>query len=148
MPKLLVTWAISAYFLDFFAHLSMGTFVVKWFLMMAVLAGVRRIQGRLQEHPPPQRLHLPQPFRCLILPRTSPRTTLRKCTSVHRRTVAVAQDTTWKRSQQAVTMRRTSRRMEDNGGEETVDTTQQRTDEEAEAALTEVCKWIAWKGYV
>ena len=35
-----------------------------------------------------------------------------------------------------------------SGGEETMDTPQHRTDEEAEAALAEVRKWIAWQGYV
>ena len=36
----------------------------------------------------------------------------------------------------------------DSGCEETVHTTQHWTDEEAEAALTEVRKWIAWQGYI
>ena len=36
----------------------------------------------------------------------------------------------------------------DSGGEEIVGTTQHWTDEEAEAALAEVRKWIAWQGYV
>ena len=35
-----------------------------------------------------------------------------------------------------------------NGGEETVGATQHWTDEEAEAALTEVRKRITWQGYV
>ena len=37
----------------------------------------------------------------------------------------------------------------DRGWEETVDATEHWTDEEAEAALVEVCRrWIAWQGYV
>ena len=36
----------------------------------------------------------------------------------------------------------------DGGGEETVDATHYWTDEEVEATLTEVRKWIAWQGYV
>ena len=40
-------------FLVFFVHLPMGLFVVKRFLRMAVLAGVRSMQGRLQKQPPP-----------------------------------------------------------------------------------------------
>ena len=51
MPTLPVTCAISAFFLDFFAHLSMGPLALKSFLMIAVLAGVCRIQGRRQKPP-------------------------------------------------------------------------------------------------
>ena len=36
----------------------------------------------------------------------------------------------------------------ESGGEETVDTTQHWTGKEAEVALIEVRKWIAWQGYV
>ena len=38
--------------------------------------------------------------------------------------------------------------MEDIGGEEKVDATRHRTDEEAQVALTQLRKWIAWQGYV
>ena len=44
---------------------------------MVVLAGVRRIKGRLQKQPPPKPPREIAPARCLTLPRTSPRTTLR-----------------------------------------------------------------------
>ena len=36
----------------------------------------------------------------------------------------------------------------ESGGEETVDATQHWTDQEAEARLIEVCKWIAWQGHL
>ena len=135
----------------------MGPVIVKWLMMMAALAWERRIHGRLQKLPPPPPLSKTSPAPTVPLPDSAADLSEDNIEEVR---IGAPPDPGSGTGQDLDAELAgddyegdeeedddVAEKM-DSGGEETLDTTQHWTNEEAEAALTEVRKWIAWQGYV